>query len=208
MCKMKQILILLSVVVIAVACGNRRPSVAELQQKIDSVRALEVERQLRLKGIQLRETTPFQMFYDSLQLQALPLNYSEEYVTYLPNFMPVPIAIFSYLELEGREAPKAIALPETLSSRLMLLAADTEDSEYELWLYSLDNDCIPVDKLLVYEPSKFNERKFEADQRETYFSINSHLEINIMEYADDDDQTGQLSTYVVDNSRQFVEKLH
>jgi hypothetical protein len=91
---------------------------------------------------------------------------------------------------------------------LVLLAADQEDGEYELWLYSLDDDYITVDKLLIYEPSRYSSKAMKKDNRDVYFSITSYMEINVMEYIDDDDYEGQLSTYVVDDSRLFVELPH
>ena len=77
-----------------------------------------------------------------------------------------------------------------------------------MMVYSLDSECIPVDKLLIYEPSRFSEKKLANENRDVFFSITSYLEISVMEYADDDDSVGQLSTYVVDESRMFVEKPH
>lgn len=203
-------LFLFSTLLLLTACFNRRPSAAELQEKIDSVKALEVKRQLRMKGVNIDDdgVSPFRLFYDSLHLQVLPISYSEDYVTSLPDFRTVPPSLVVYLDLEGKESPKAIALPETLNSRLVLLAADQEDGEYELWLYSLDDDYIPVDKLLIYEPSHYSSKAMKKDNRDVYFSITSYMEINVMEYIDDDDYEGQLSTYVVDDSRLFVELPH
>lgn len=203
-------LFLFSTLLLLMACFNRRPSAAELQEKIDSVKALEVKRQLRMKGVNIDDdgVSPFRLFYDSLHLQVLPISYSEDYVTSLPDFRTVPPSLVVYLDLEGKESPKAIALPETLNSRLVLLAADQEDGEYELWLYSLDDDYIPVDKLLIYEPSRYSSKAMKKDNRDVYFSITSYMEINVMEYIDDDDYEGQLSTYVVDDSRLFVELPH
>ena len=203
---MKNLLPTLCLAVLAAACGNRRMSDVELQQKIDSVNKLEVARQLKLRGIQLEETNPLQMFYDSLRLQPLPLSYSEEYVKYLPNFTVVPTAIMAYLELEGRVAPKAIALPEMLGAKLILLAADMTDGEYELWLYSLDGDYMPVDKLQIYAPKTISDTELNLPEQETHFSITSDMEIRLLEYTSDYARQGQLSVFVVDESRQFVEK--
>ena len=205
---MRNLLLILFMAVLAAACGNRRMSDAELQHKIDSVKSLEVARQLRLRGIQLEETSPLQMFYDSLRMQSLPLNYSEEYVKYLPNFTVVPASIMIYLDLEGRVAPKAIALPEMLGARLILLAADMTDGEYELWLYSLDDDYIPVDKLQLYAPKSLSDTDLNVPEQETHFSITSDLEIRLLEYTSDYAQQGQLSVFVLDESRQFVEKQY
>lgn len=203
---MRNLLLALCLAALAAACGNRRMSEVELQQKIDSVNKLEVARQLKLQGIQLEETSPLQMFYDSLHVQSLPLNYSENYVKYLPNFTVVPTSIMAYLELEGRVAPKAIALPEMLGIRLILLAADMTDGEYELWLYSLDSDYIPVDKLQIYAPKSVSETELNLPQQEIHFSITSNQEIRLLEYTSDYAQQGQLSVFVVDESRMFVEQ--
>ena len=203
---MRKVIFLMSVSLLMMACGNRKPSTAELMQKIDSVKALEVSRQLKAQGINLEDANPLKMFYDSLALQPLPMTYSEEYVDLLPGYTEVPVSIVVFLELEGKAAPKAIALPETMNSRLLLLAADVADGEYELWLYSLDDEFLPVDKMLLYEPKKYSEEKLAVEDQYTYFSITSDYEINVMEYTDDEDNVGQLSTFIVDESRQFVEK--
>jgi hypothetical protein len=134
------------------------------------------------------------------------MSYSEDYMKILPNYQVVPQAIMSFLELEGRIAPKAIALPETIGARLVLLAADVADGEYELWLYSLDSDCYPVDKLLLYQPQVISDSKLTLPPQETYFSITSNYEIRVMEYADESDEFGQLSTFIVDDARMFVEQ--
>lgn len=203
---MKQTTLIIVLAALMAACGNRRMTDAELQHKLDSVKTLEVARQLRLRGIKLEETSPFQMFYDSLRIQSLPVSYSEDYMRYLPNFSVVPTSIMAFLELEGRVAPKAIALPETMNSRLILLAADMTDGEYELWVYSLDQDCYPVDKLQLYAPKTLTDTDIRVPDQETHFSITSDMEIRLLEYTSDYARQGQLSVFVVDDSRMFVEK--
>ena len=203
---MRNLLLILCLTALAAACGNRRMSEIELQQKIDSVNKLEVARQLKLRGIQLEEASPLQLFYDSLRIQSLPLSYSEAYMKYLPNYTVVPASIMYYLELEGRVAPKAIALPEMINARLILLAADMTEGEYELWLYSLDNDYMPVDKLQLYAPKVLSDEDINLPEQEIFFSITSNLEISLLEFTSDYSTRGQVSTFVVDDSRQFVEK--
>ena len=203
---MKKYYLIFLVAVLLTACGNRRLSPELLQQKIDSVYALEKLEELKRQGVNLEDASPFQLFYDSLDIQALPMSYSEDYMKILPNYQVVPQAIMSFLELEGRIAPKAIALPETIGARLVLLAADVADGEYELWLYSLDSDCYPVDKLLLYQPQVISDSKLTLPPQETYFSITSNYEIRVMEYADESDEFGQLSTFIVDDARMFVEQ--
>jgi hypothetical protein len=200
--------VLIGLVALLASCGNSRTSQAVLEQKIDSIKALEVKRQLRMKGIKLDDVSPFQMFYDSLYLQSLPISYSEDYVKYLPDFTVVPMAFVSFLELEGRSKPMAIALPEIDGKTMVLLAADLVDGEYELWLYSLDDDYYPIDKLMLYEPRKIASKKLQQSlpPQETYFSITSDGEIRVLEYASNEDAEGQLSTFVLNDSCQFVEQ--
>ena len=188
------------------ACGDRRTSPEVLQHKIDSIRMQEQLRQLKAQGFDVEDVSPFQMFYDSLALQALPLTYSEDYVDMLPDYRLVPPSIVSFLELEGRESPRAIALPEAAGTRLVLLAADLEDGAYELWLYSLDSQYFPVDKLLLYAPAAITEYDLTLGRQLSYFSITSDYKINVMEYTDERDRLGQLSTFVVDDSLMFVEE--
>lgn len=204
---MRKLWIFLFLAGLVASCGNRRPSEGELMQKIDSIRSLENKRHLLMQGIKLGESSPLQAFYDSLSMEALPVRYSDDYVKFLIGYSVVPIAIVNYLELEGRVAPKAIALPEALGIRLMLLAADLSDGEYEIWLYSLDDEYYPVDKLLLYEPKEVSKDRLGTESQRTLFSITSDYEIRVMEFADNYDTEGQLSIFVVDNSRMFVEKI-
>ena len=151
---MKKEVLFVVVVVLLSACGGRNKMPPEvLQQKLDSVKALEVKEKLEAQGIHLEDSdNPLKMFYDSLNVQPLPITYTEEYVKYLPDFRPVPHEIVTYLNLEGRN-PKAISLPESLGARMVLLAADEspkDKDKYSLWIYSLDDEYMPVDKLCLY----------------------------------------------------------
>ena len=130
------ILLLLDVLLVA-ACGNRRMS--DMQQKLDSIARVETIEQLEMQGIHIdKDISPIQLFFDSLNIQPLPVRYSDDYVKYLPNYTSVPYDLVKFMNFEGRTDPKAIALPETAGTRLMILAADEGDGLYSLWLYSLE----------------------------------------------------------------------
>lgn len=180
-----------------------------LQQKLDSIRRLENKERLAAQGINLdREVSPLQIFYDSLGIQPLPLRYSEDYVSTLPNYKTVPAELASFMGLEGRIEPKAISLPETAGTRLMILAADEGDGLYSLWLYSLDDDYMPADKLCLYatskEEAKANLDAEPEDQLIQDFVITSDYEIRLTDY------TGKLKAeaqrvFHIDPSRHFIE---
>lgn len=182
------------------ACGNNRIP-ANLQEKLDSVHALEKAEMLRAQGIKVEEVSPMREFYDSLAIEPLPLSSSETYVAILPNYTPIPQLLAELMNFEGRVSPSAVALPETSSVRLMLLAADAQDGQHSLWLYTLDSDCLPVDKLCVYRP----ERMLPDGRIQTMeFSITSDYEICVTTYTTDHRQEEQ-RLYVIDESLHFVE---
>ena len=197
------------------SCGGRSMSAEEMQQKLDSIRKIEVAERLSAQGINLEHSdNPLKQFYDSLALLPLPISYTEELVKYLPNFKPVPIEIAKALELEGNDKQKAISLPESLGARLMLLAADeveeeNEDGEveikYSLWLYSLGEDYLPVDKLCLYAIDEDEELyDFSSDEILQYFSITSDYEIHLMDYSKEKQKARTEEVFTLDAARNFL----
>ncbi len=209
---MKQIglfFITLSGIVLLAACGNRQMSPGEMQRKLDSIARLETIEQLEMQGIHIgKDVSPIQLFFDSLNIQPLPVRYSDEYVKYLPNYTSVPYELVMFMNFEGRTDPKAIALPESAGARLMILAADEGDGLYSLWLYSLDDDYMPVDKLCLYATSKEEKKENElADPEDKLiqdFVITSDYEIRLTDYSGKFKAEVQ-KVYHVDMSRKFSE---
>ena len=191
------------------ACRNRQLSPEEMQRKLDSIAMVEAKEKLEAQGINLdREASIVQLFYDSLNIQPLPIRFSDDYVKTLPGYKTVPAELASFMGLEGRVEPKAIALPETVATRLMILAADEGDGFYSLWLYSLDDEFMPVDKLNLYaitkEEAKENEIADPEDQLIQDFIITSDYEIRLTDW------NGKLKAeiqkvYHIDPSRHFTE---
>ena len=200
---------LLTMLVLLTACKNKQMSPEEMQHKLDSIARLENIERLKAQGIDLsREISPVQLFYDSLNIQPLPLRFSDDYVKYLPDYKVVPAELASYMGLEGRMEPKAISLPETAGTRLMILAADEGDNLYSLWLYSLDSEYMPVDKLCLYatskEEAKENEMASPEDKLIQDFVITSDYEIRLTDYTGKYQAEIQ-KVYHIDPSRHFTE---
>ena len=192
-------------VMLLAACGGRSMSAEEMQHKLDSIQKIEAAERLAAQGINLADAdNPLKQFYDSLNLLPLPITYSDELVRYLPDFKPVPQDIAKALELEGNNKQKAISLSESLGARLMFLAADEEDDRYSLWLYSLDNDYLPVDKLCLYaidEEADLDD--FGAEDILQYFTITSDYEIHLMDYSKDAHKTRTEEVFTLDAQRNF-----
>jgi hypothetical protein len=213
---MKGILGAVFVLVLLSACGGRSMSAEEMQRKLDSIQKIEVAERLAAQGINLEESdNPLKQFYDSLALLPLPITYTDEFVRYLPNFLPVPQDIAKALDLEGNGKQKAIQLTESLGARLMILAADEgveEDEEgnegevrYSLWLYSLGEDYLPVDKICLYaidDESDFD--LYDEDDIMQYFTITSDYEIHLMDYSKEKHKTRTEEVYTLDASRNFL----
>ena len=195
----------LAVALLLCACGgSHKMSPEELAHKLDSVKSLEIREKLALQGINLEDSdNPLKMFYDSLDIQSLPVSYTEDYVNFLSGFKPVPQEIVSYLNFEGR-SPKAITLPEAIGARLLLLAADENEHQYSLWLYSLDDEYIPVDKLCLYAIEDEDDMEIDPEKYIQYFSITSDYEIHLLDYSGTTNKARLEEVYTIDEARKFV----
>ena len=196
-------------VLAVVSCRNNRLSPEQMQHKLDSIAKVENKEKLEAQGIHLdREVSPVQLFFDSLGIQPLPLRYSEDYVKFLPGYKVVPAELASYMGFEGRMEPKAILLPEAAGAKLMILAADEGDNLYSLWLYSLDDEFMPVDKLCLYatnkEDAKENELADPEDQLIQDFVVTSDYEVRLTDYSGKYKAEIQ-RVYHIDPSRHFEE---
>jgi hypothetical protein len=202
---MRKIVGILALVVLMVSCGGRRQmSPEELAHKLDSVKALEIKEKLKLQGIDVESSdNPFKVFFDSLSMQALPLSYTDDYVHFLPGFQDVPNEILSYMDIQGGEHPKAVSLPESIGARLMILAVEESAGFYSLWLYSLDNDYVPIDKLCLYA---IEDKEDDIDPEEfiEYFSITSDFEIHLIDYSKTRNEVNSEEVYYIDDARKFA----
>lgn len=201
-------MVLLVVTLLMVSCGGgRKMSPEELQHKLDSVKALEIKEKLALQGVDLETSdNPMKLFFDSLEIQPLPLSYDEDYVRMLPSYKEVGKDVAEYMNLVDCRHPKAISLPETIGARLIIIAADESDGEYSLWLYSLDEDYFPVDKLCLFSvDSREPEEYTEINEQEflQYFSITSDYEIRLMDYAKEDFRAHLEEVYHINEAHKF-----
>ena len=202
---MKQLTVILAMMLLLLSCGGRKQlSPEELSHKLDSVKNVEINEKLKLQGINLEESdNPLKHFYDSLNLQTLPISYTEDYVKFLPAFKPIPQEIIPFMDLQECNEPKAVCLPESLGAKLILIAVDEQPHLYSLWLYSLDDDFRPIDKLCLYA---IEDKSDEIDPEEfiQYFSITSDYEIHLLDYSQKRYKANFEEVYYIDSSRNFL----
>lgn len=202
---MKQLTVILAIMLLLLSCGGRRQlSPEELSHKLDSVKNVEINEKLKLQGIDLElSDNPLKQFYDSLNLQTLPISYTEDYVKFLPAFKPIPQEIIPFFELLDCNEPKAVSLPESLGAKLILIATDEQPHLYSLWLYSLDDDFRPVDKLCLYAIEDKSD-EINPDEFIQYFSITSDYEIRLLDYSRILHKANFEEVYYIDSSRKFM----
>ncbi len=181
--------------------GATRPSEAELRHKIDSVEHLENLRMLKLQGVTLEEANPLQVFYDSLAIQSLPVSLDDIYLPNPSNFLVIPQSLAMTLGFEGTFCNRVVALPETVGTRLMLLLAQDDEEDRTLWLYSLGEDYLPVDKLKLYS-SQWSRKAGDKEISYNFF-ITSDYQIGLTK-ADDTHKPVSESNYIIDSSRMFM----
>ena len=205
---MRKVVGLILAVLLMTACGGRKLSPEELQHKLDSVKAVEIKERLALQGIDLTSSdNVMKLFYDSLEIQPLPLSYNEDYMRILPSYKPMSDEVVAYMNIVDCRHPKAIALPETIGAKLIIIAADETDGEYSLWLYSLDDEYFPVDKLCLFSVDEREPEEYtEINQEEflQYFSITSDCMIRLMDYSKEGYKARLEEIYEIDSSRKFV----
>ena len=161
---------------LVLSCGGRKQmSPEELEHKLDSIKSIEVKEKLKLQGVDLETSdNPLKIFYDSLSMQTLPVSYTEDYVRYLPGFSEMQPEIAQYMSLGITTHYKAACLPESLGARLILVAVEEAPSshQYSLWLYSLDDEYFPVDKLCLYAVEDKSD-EISPEEFVQFFSITS-----------------------------------
>ena len=202
---MKQLTVILAMMLLLLSCSGRRQlSPEELSHKLDSVKNVEINEHLKLQGIDLEQSdNPLKLFYDSLNLQTLPISYTEDYVKFLPAFKLIPKDLLHFWDLQDYNEPQAVSLPESLSARLILVATDDSPHLYSVWLYSLNDDYMPVDKLCLYA---IEDKSDDINPEEfiQYFSITSDYEIHLLDYSKSKHKTRFEEIYYIDISRKFI----
>ena len=189
---MKHLWLALMVMTVLCACGGR--SHGDLSHKLDSIARLENKERLRLQGIMVDEDNrdPFEIFFDSLNVQPLPLTCSDTYVTYTPNFTPMADAMLVYLGIDDVHDARVIALPENSNVRVMLISGKpSQEGPITMWLYTLGLDYKVVDRLRLHVA-----KTGEGDDQATFY-ITSDFTI---ELEDIDKITGRFKrdVYYID----------
>lgn len=197
--------LLTAIVLFSYSCGNRK-SVADYERMIDSIRKAEVEREL------LRPATsdPVVSFFDSLGMKSVPMKYSVDFVTYLPQMERVPSNINARFGYENNIELSAVKLPSYKMFHVMLVAEKLDSISTSLYLCTMDQEYVLIDRLCIYEQKVEKKDGLLGVMRLEYY-ITSQYETTLVWYFRDEDAEMEREEaayrYVINKEGNFEEVI-
>lgn len=170
---------LLMLVLLTLACGNKKHDVAYYEQMVDSIRRAEqVEEIQKQSGIY---KNPIEAWFDTLQRHTLPIETAGADVDRIGSFAPVPLSVNEIFGYSDDAHLKALALPSMYRRQVILLCEMLDSITPALYLYTMDNAHRPIDKLCIYHQEK---AKRDSDKGLAYneYFITSQYEITVIRY--------------------------
>lgn len=181
------LVLLVSVVLFSYSCGNRK-NAADYAGMIDSIRKAEVEREL------LKSSTaddPIMSFFDSLGIKSVPIKYTADFVNYLPRMEQVPSTVNSRFGYENNIELYALRLPSYQMYHMMLLAEKLDSTSTSLYLCTMDQEYVLVDRLCIYEQKVEKKNDLIGLARLEYY-VTSQYDITLVKYfRSEEDETEQ-----------------
>lgn len=197
--------LLIAVVLFSYSCGNRK-NAADYAGMIDSIRKAEVEKEL----LKPAEGDPVTVFFDSLSIKMVPMKYSEDFVTYLPQMTRVPSAMNARFGYENNIELYAAKLPSYQLFHMMLLAERLDSISTTLYLCTMNQENVLMDRLCIYEQKVEQKHETLRLTRLEYY-ITSQYETTLVKYfRDEDDETENEEAayrYVINKEGNFEEVI-
>ena len=203
--KLTIILSLMAVVLLSYSCGNRK-NAADYDQMIDSIRRAEAAKEL-LKPV---SNDPVMAFMDSLSIKSVPMKYSMEFVEYLPQMTKVPVTFNSRFDYESNIALYAVKLPSYKDYHMMLLAEKVDSTTTTLYLCTMNQEYVLVDRLCLYEQKIENRDGKLGVMRQEYY-VTSQYEVTLVSYfrGEEDEEESETAAcrYVINKEGNFEEVI-
>lgn len=203
--KITYLVVVLVTLLLTSSCGNRK-SAADYEQMLDSIRKAEVENEL------LKPTAgdPVIQFLDSLAMKSVPMKYSETFVAYLPQLEKVPPVMNSRFDYESNVDLYAVKLPSYQHFHVMLLAEKLDSVSTSLYLCTMNQEYVMVDRLCIYEQKVESKGGTLGTSRLEYF-ITSDYEVTLVRYSrkedDEHEKEDSIRRYVINKEGNFEEVI-
>ena len=189
----------------AYSCGNRK-NASDYAGMIDSIRKAEVEQQL----LKPSAGDPVIAFFDSLSMKSVPMKYSLEFVTYLPQMTKVPSAFNSRFDYESNVELYAVKLPSHGNFHMMMIGEKLDSTNVSLYLCTMNQDYVLVDRLCLYEQKVENKNGRLGVLRQEYY-VTSQYECTLVSYfrGEDDETESEEAAYrfVINKEGNFEEAI-
>lgn len=199
------ILSLTAVILSFCSCGNRK-NAADYDGMIDSLRRAEAAKEL-LKPV---ENDPAVAFIDSLGIMSVPMKYSLTFVEYLPQMTKVPAVFNSRFDYESNIELYAVKLPSYKNYHVMLLAEKVDSTTTTLYLCTMNQEYVMVDRLCIYEQKIENRDGKLGVMRQEYY-ITSQYETTLVRCfrgEDDEEESETVACrYVINKEGNFEEVI-
>ena len=187
--KIGYIFVLAVMILAAYSCGNRK-SAADYAGMIDSIRRAEAEKELLKPSV----SDPVVAFFDSLAMKSMPMKYSPEFVEYLPQMEKVPTAYNSRFDYESNVDLLACKLPPHGHYHMMLVAEKLDSTNVSLYLCTMNQEYVLVDRLCIYEQKIENRDGRLGVMRQDYYVTNQY-EVTLVSFfrgEDDEEESSDL----------------
>ena len=172
-------LTLLLLALLTLSCGNRKHDVAYYERMVDSIRRAEqVQTIQKQAGVY---DSPVDAWFDTLHLHSLPIQSAGADVESIGHFEAVPQTVNECFGYEAGASLKAMALPTMYRRQVILLCEMVDSITPALYLYTMDKEHQPVDKLCIYRQELVKRGSDYGVAFEEYF-ITSHYEITLIRY--------------------------
>ena len=195
----------LMAMVMAYSCGNRK-NAADYDQMIDSIRKAEVAKDL------LKSSTgdPVVAFFDSLEMRSVPMKYNVTFIDYLPQMTKVPSTFNGRFDYESNVQLLAAKLPPYKDYHMMLVAEKLDSTQTALYLCTMNQDYVLVDRLCLYE-QKIEDRDGRLGLMRQEYYVTSNYEVTLVSYfrAEDDEEEQETAAcrYVINKEGNFEEVI-
>lgn len=203
--KITYLLVATVAALLAFACGNRK-SAADYEGMLDSIRKAEVAKEL------LKPSTddPVVAFFDSLAMKSVPMKYSAEFVTYLPQMTKVPSVYNSRFDYESNVELLAVKLPPFQHFHMMMVAERIDSANVSLYLCTMNQDYVLVDRLCIYEQKVEKKNGLLGLKRQEYY-VTSQYECTLVSYFRGEDEETEreeaIYRYVINKEGNFEEVI-
>lgn len=203
--KITYIACLLTALLFVFSCGNKK-SAADYEQMIDSIRKAEVAQEL----LKPTANDPVLAFFDTLGMKSVPMKYSVEFVEYLPQMKKVPVVFNSRFDYESDVDLYVVKLPSYQHYHMMLLAEKLDSVSSTLYLCTMNQEYVLVDRLCLYEQKVENRNGHLGVLRQEYY-ITSQYEITLVNYfrseEDEKDTETSATRYKINKEGNFEEVI-